>query len=96
MDYPNPIKTGAFALITSQRNSPAKIRSNNAVMEREYEAVHVHCLDEQGVIDQYRAKGYVLEKRTRPTIIAQGGFVKLIFARAQAAEKPKNGKVYLG
>ena len=55
-------------------------------MHNECEAVHVHILDEQGVIDQYEAKGYVLQQRTKPTIIAQGGFVKLIFVRTQQAE----------
>jgi hypothetical protein len=65
-------------------------------MRNECEAVHVHCLDEQGVIDQYKAKGYVLHQRTKPTIIAQGGFVKLIFVKADTVELAQTSKAYLG
>jgi len=59
-------------------------------------AVHVHCLDERGVIEQYKAQGYILQQRTKPTIIAQGGFVKLIFVRAELAEANKKPGAYLG
>jgi hypothetical protein len=58
--------------------------------------VHVHCLDEKGVINEYNAQGYLLQERTKPTIIAQMGFVKLIFVKAELAEQSKNSKVYLG
>jgi hypothetical protein len=43
------------------------------------EAVHVHKSDADPVIEAYRKKGYVLLETTDPTIIAQAGFIKLIF-----------------
>jgi len=47
------------------------------------EEVHVHCLDEQRVVDEYRKKGYVLYKRQPPAIVAQPGFMKLLFLPAE-------------
>ena len=65
-------------------------------MNDQYEAVHVHCIDERGVIEEYREKGFVLKERTTPTIIAQMGFVKLIFVPAEKSETAKMKGVYLG
>ena len=63
-------------------------------MGERFEAIHVHRIDERGVIEEYRAKGFVLKERAAPTIVgAQMGFVKLIFERTEAADpiavKPK-------
>jgi len=60
------------------------------------EAVHVHSIDARGVIEEYAKRGYVLRERTHPTIIAQMGFIKLIFERAEAAEGSSTKKAYLG
>ena len=49
------------------------------------ESVHVHRSDAAQVIEEYRLKGYVLKDRTKPTIAAQPGFVKLIFIPAEDA-----------
>ena len=51
-------------------------------MEETLHAVHVHSIDAGCVIEEYRAKGFVLSERTAPTIAAQPGFVKLIFIPA--------------
>ena len=96
MDYQTNCANGAFAPITVRDLGLAKLLWKNQNMQIECEAVHVHCLDEKGVIDQYLAKGYVLQKRTKPTIIAQGGFVKLIFVRAESAEQLQNSTAYVG
>ena len=61
------------------------------------ESVHVHQSDADPVIESYRKKGFVLQETTDPTIIAQAGFVKLIFVpeedfdpnRGQKPPQPK-------
>ncbi len=65
-------------------------------MRDNYEAVHVHSIDARGVIEEYKKRGFILKERTTPTIVAQGGFVKLIFAKAEEVEVKKNGSAYLG
>jgi len=47
--------------------------------------LHVHALDEQGVIREHLDRGYVLAERAEPSIIAQGGFSKLTFVKAPIA-----------
>jgi len=61
-------------------------------MKENFEAVHVHSLDAQDVIAQYRSKGFVLQERTVPTIFAQPGFVKLIFVPAGLAKANETQK----
>ena len=46
---------------------------------------HVHRMDAEPVIEEYRRNGYVLKEQTKPTIMAQRGFVKLIFVPAEDA-----------
>jgi len=46
----------------------------------------VHRIDADAVIEEYRVKGFELVERTKPTIIAQAGFERLVFARAETAE----------
>ncbi len=55
-------------------------------MNEEFESVHVHNMDVDSVVEQYRARGFVLQERTAPTIPAQPGFVKLIFAPRELAQ----------
>jgi len=43
------------------------------------EEVHVQCLDEDRVVEQYREKGYALCARKPPSIDAQAGFCRLVF-----------------
>jgi len=43
------------------------------------ESVHVHRMDADSVIEEYRQKGYTLKERTKPTIPAQIGFERLVF-----------------
>lgn len=58
------------------------------------ESVHVHRSDAALIIEEYRLKGYVVKEQTKPTVIAQRGFVKLIFVpigedlRQPAVEEP--------
>jgi hypothetical protein len=64
------------------------------MMERA-EVVHVHCLDEGRVVEQFRDKGYVLYERTQPSIVAQAGFSRLVFIPSDDVEpiceaKPRN------
>jgi len=63
-------------------------------MKDKIEAVHVHCMDAKQVIKEYREQGYLLKERTEPTILAQLGFIKLIFERVEVAETTKGA--YLG
>lgn len=65
-------------------------------MHEESESVHVHCIDERAVIKDYTSRGFVLKARTAPTIIAQMGFVKLIFVRKVEDAKTVNTGAYLG
>jgi hypothetical protein len=65
-------------------------------MGEKYEAVHVHCIDERGVIEEYRQRGFILKERTAPTIIAQMGFVKLIFVASERVEAEQSASAYLG
>ena len=53
------------------------------------ECVHVHSQDSVRVIEEYRQKGFVLKERTNPTIVAQVGFVKLIFIPADDPDAPQ-------
>ena len=56
------------------------------------ESVHAHKTDVAGVIETFRKKGYVLRETADPTIIAQAGFVKLIFIPEEdAAQMPAVG-----
>ncbi len=59
------------------------------------EFVHVHTLDERAVIADYVKRGFALKERTTPTIIAQGGFVKLIFVKQNEAEAVPSQRVSL-
>lgn len=52
-------------------------------MESIQESVHVHWSDAKLVIDEYSEKGYTLIDRTKPTIIAQIGFVRLVFYKSE-------------
>ena len=63
-------------------------------MRENFESVHVHSIDERGVIEEFKQRGFVLHERTNPTIIAQMGFIKLIFVRDETVELNKNA--YLG
>ncbi len=68
-----------------------------ATMVDKSESVHVHHLDVSQTVEAYRKKGLVLKEKTDPTIIAQAGFVKLIFVPEEdldsmPAAKPKNPK----
>jgi len=46
-------------------------------------------IDEKTVIEEYRQNGFELVDRTKPTIIAQMGFIRLVFApAAEAAAQP--------
>jgi hypothetical protein len=51
------------------------------------ESVHVHRRDSAPVIESYRKRGFVLKETTKPTIIAQKGFVKLIFVPADQTDR---------
>jgi hypothetical protein len=53
------------------------------------ESVHVHRNDATPVIESFRKKGYVLKETTDPTIIAQTGFVKLIFVPEEDYVEPE-------
>jgi hypothetical protein len=48
-------------------------------MEDRSVSVHVHKCDASQVVREYSEKGYALKERTKSTIPAQDGFVKLIF-----------------
>lgn len=64
------------------------------------EAVHVHKSDVESTMESYRQKGYVLQETTDPTIIAQVGFVKLIFVPVEdfvpEPEPPRRSKKLFG
>jgi len=47
------------------------------------ESVHVHRGDAALLIEEYRQKGFVLKEQTKPTVIAQRGFVQLVFVPAE-------------
>lgn len=55
------------------------------------ESVHVHRGDVAHVIAEYRAKGFKLKEKTSPTIIAQRGFIKLVFVADEDAVLPPQG-----
>jgi hypothetical protein len=57
-------------------------------MAHNNEVVHVHSVDARTVIEAYRLKGLVLVERTKPTIIAQQGYVRLVFASAEEGSVP--------
>lgn len=62
------------------------------------EFVHVHWIDEKNVIEEYRQLGFTLVERTKPTIVAQIGFVKLIFAKVEDVapiEAPRSSQFYV-
>ena len=69
------------------------------------ESVHVHRGDARQVIKEYRLKGFVLKERTKPTVVAQDGFIRLVFIPAEEAvvsvppqptdEKPKRRRTFL-
>jgi len=65
-------------------------------MSDQIESVHVHKMDVKQVIKEYGEKGFVLQERTLPTIVAQMGFVKLIFVKAETADNSNSTAVYLG
>lgn len=48
-------------------------------MSDRVETVHAHKIDADRIIEEYRQKGYALKERTKPTVIAQTGFEKLVF-----------------
>lgn len=56
------------------------------------ESVHVHKNDAGPVIEAYRRKGFVLQETTDPTIIAQAGFVKLIFVPEEDYDPTRESK----
>jgi hypothetical protein len=49
----------------------------------EFLMVHVRRPDAPAVIEEYRQKGYTLNARVRPTVIAQEGFEKLVFISSE-------------
>jgi len=55
-------------------------------MRDNFTSVHVHRQDEAKLIGEYEKKGYELVERTKPTVIAQRGFVKLIFKLVTPAQ----------
>lgn len=65
-------------------------------MDQNTVAVHVHKSDAEAAIEKYAKEGYVLVDTTPPTIIAQAGFVRLVFLPKeladlmQPAEKPSD------
>jgi len=44
-------------------------------------------MDADLVVEEYRKKGYKLKEQTKPTIIAQKGFVRLVFVPADNQEQ---------
>ncbi len=57
-------------------------------MEDRSESVHVHWYDASHVIEQFRKKGFSLKEQTEPTVLAQKGFIKLIFVPEDEIETP--------
>jgi len=70
----------AFDLETRLGNKPARNRVNIPSMPEDRTlSIHVHKNDLSHIIEEYWQKGYVLKEKTFPTVIAQKGFIKLIF-----------------
>jgi len=65
----------------------ARNPSQHYLMSEDYKSTHVHRMDADLVVEEYRKKGYKLKEQTKPTIIAQKGFVRLVFVPADNQEQ---------
>lgn len=66
--------------------------SNTPAMEDRTLSVHAHRADADAVIREQRQNGYVLKERTKPTIPAQDGFVRLVFVPEESLPGTKRSR----
>ena len=65
---------------------PGEMLGYSGRMDDCSESVHVHRMDADSVIEEYRRKGFTLKESTKPTIPAQIGFVRLVFVPTEFAD----------